>query len=357
MVCPRIRSVSQKIVLRNFSAIILFCAAAIFGTPCIATPIIIKSGNVIETPAPGDMPHHILQTQHDFAKLVAIETNGEIELRILEGKREDIPVFNMPGMASEGSKIQACAVPSFFLPKVSGPKIFEIPYLFRDKSHAEKYPSSELAAIFSAQIEEKYNVKVLAHFLVAYNVSITSTNKPILTPWDFAGRYVNDDFESFEPMWVNVKPAKRYSIGYTDAAAGALHAETQLDTAIGMLQNNYVQKQYTKFRYATIAPAFYTFFYSFIVNRDVWDGLTKTQQAGMLRAARSAQKLAFVNEEATAAHHIALNEALGVNVHIQTAAERDAWKREFSDKVRDGILASAGDAGDLRAYIEMLEAL
>ena len=338
-------------------ASLLIAALALFASTCFASPVVIKSGNVVGSPAPGNMRHHILQTQQDFASLIAIETNGEVDLQILEGKREDIPVFRMPAMAAEGSLIQACAVPSFFLPKVGGPKIFEIPYLFRDKQHAEKYPGSSLAARFSERIENEYQVKVLGHFLVAHSVSITSTDKPIFLPEDFSGRYVNDDFESFAPMWENVRPAKRYSIGFTAAAAGALHEEKQLDTSIGMLQNNISQKQYTKFHYATIAPSFYTFFYTFVVNRDVWEGLSDVQRYGILRAARAAEKLAFVNEEATANYHAAMNEALGVSVHMQTTQERDAWMKEFSGKVRDGILRKSEDADKLSSYIRQIEAL
>ena len=72
--------------------------------------------------------------------------------------------------------------------------------------------------------------------------------------------------------------------------------------------------------------------------------LTETQRAGVLRAAHATQKLVVVNEEATAIHHIALNEALGVKLHMQTADERDAWRTECSDKVRDGILDSSDNA-------------
>jgi len=339
------------------AAILLIVTATLATSSGYAASIVIKSGNVVGSPAVGDMAHHILQTQYDFAKLIAIETDGEVELQILEGKREDIPVFRMPAMVQEGSVIQATAVPSFFLPKVSGTKIFEIPYLFRDRDQARKYPESKLAAAFSSQIETAYNVKVLGHFLVAHSVSITSTDKPIVLPEDFAGRYVNDDFESFAPMWENVRPAKRYSIGYSEAAAGALHNEKQLDTSIGMLQNNIGQKQYTKFHYATIAPSFYTFFYTFVVNREVWEGLSDAQRSGIVRAARAAERLAFVNEEATASYHAAMNEALGVSVHMQTTHERDAWMKEFSGKVRDGILRKSEDADELRSYIRQIEEL
>ena len=322
-----------------------------------ADPVVIKSGNVIGSPMPGEMPHHMLQTQHDFAKLVSLETNGEVDLQILEGKREDIPVFGMPGMASEGEKIQATAVPSFFLPRVPELNILEIPYLFRDRDHAAMYPSSAVAAEFSAMIEARYQVKVIGHFLVAHHVGITSTDKPIVRPEDFAGRHVNDDFESFAPMWSNIKPAARYSIGFADAAAGALHENELLDTSIGMLQNMFVQKQYTKFKYATIAPSFYTFFYTFMINRNVWDELSEPQQAGIIRAADATQMSAVDNEQATAIYHGALNRSLGVTTHMQTAAERAAWRNEFSDKVRDGILEKSTDAAQLRAYIEAIRSL
>jgi C4-dicarboxylate-binding protein DctP len=258
-------------------------------------------------------------------------------------------------MTKDGSVIQACAVPSFFLPMVPAFQIFEIPYLFRDKAHAAKYPSSELAALLSKQIEERYQVKVLGHFLVAHHVSITSTDKPIVAVTDFSGRYINDGFESFEPMWKNIKPARRYDIGFTDALAGALHREKELDTSIGMLQNAFIQKQYTKFNYLTIAPSFYTFFYTFMINQDVWDSLTASQQAGVMRAADAMQVAAFDNEESTATYHAALNNALGVTVHVQTDAERQAWAGEFSDKVRAGILEKSDQPDALRGYLRMIE--
>lgn len=49
-----------------------------------AAPVVIKSGNVIGSPLPGEMPHHMLQTQHDFAKLVSFANNRAVDLQILE---------------------------------------------------------------------------------------------------------------------------------------------------------------------------------------------------------------------------------------------------------------------------------
>lgn len=336
---------------------LLTITSLLLSAMCLAEPVVIESGNVIGSPKPGEMPHHMLQTQHDFAKLVSLETNGEVDIQILEGKREDIPVFGMPGMASDGEKIQATAVPSFFLPRVPELNILEIPYLFRDRDHAAKFPSSAMAAEFSAMIEDRYQVKVVGHFLVAHHVGITSTDKPIVMPEDFAGRYVNDDFESFAPMWSNIKPAARYSIGFADAAAGALHENEMLDTSIGMLQNMFVQKQYTKFKFATIAPSFYTFYYTFMINKDVWNNLSDSQQAGIIRAANATQISAVDNEQATAIYHGALNRSMGVTMHMQTAGEQAAWRNEFSDKVRDGILAKSDNAENLRTYIEAIRGL
>jgi TRAP-type C4-dicarboxylate transport system substrate-binding protein len=158
-------------------------------------------------------------------------------------------------------------------------------------------------------------------------------------------------------MWENIKPARRYSIGYTEAVDGALHDEQLLDTSIGMLQNIYAQKQHTKFHFATVAPSFYTFFYTFILNRNAWDALNEAQQAGVMRAARAAEDLAFVNEQATAIYHRALNGSLGITMHEQTPGERAAWAAEFSDKVRNGILRNSDDPGALSLYIERIRDL
>ena len=317
----------------------------------------IKSGNVIGSPAVGEMPHHMLLTQQDFANLVNIETSGEIRIDILEGKRDDIPVFAMPEMTKSGDIIQATAVPSFFLPGVPELQAFEIPYLFRDRDHAALFPESAIAAAISAMIESRYDVKVVGHFLVAHTVAITSTDMPIVLPQDFSNRHVNDDFESFAPMWTNIIPAARYQIGYNDAVAGALHNEEQLDTSIGMLQNLYAQKQHTKFKYATIAPGFYTFFYTFIMNQDTWSGLTDDQRDGVLRAARTMQQTAIHYEWSTAIYHTALNASLGIEIHRQTKQERDLWKTEFSRKVRDGIVSKHDDSRAIQEIIAAVENL
>ena len=322
-----------------------------------AEPVQIKSGNVIGSPLPGEMPHHMELTQRDFSKLVEKETDGEVIIDILEDKRPDIPVFAMPEMTRKASVIQATAVPSFFLPRVGEMKIFEIPYLFRNIDHARRYPNSGVATEFSAIIEERYDVKVLGHFLVAHHVAITSTNRPIVTPGNFAGRFINDDFESFAPMWENIKPAMRYQIGYTDAVAGALHSNQELDTSIGLLQNLYPQKQYTKFHFATIAPSFYTFFYTYLMNVDVWNSLSESQQAGVLRAIDAAQQIAFDNEQATAIYHQALNRSLGMSLHHQTPGEQSDWQAEFSHKVQDGILEASNDPERLAYFIQRIRAL
>ena len=63
-------------------AIIANCLIA--GHTSEAAPVVIKSGNVIGSPLPGEIHHHMLQTQHDFAELVSFETNGAVDLQILE---------------------------------------------------------------------------------------------------------------------------------------------------------------------------------------------------------------------------------------------------------------------------------
>ena len=91
------RHLIQRTIFNRGSASILIAATALFAGACFASPVVIRSGNVVGSPAPGNMRHHILQTQHDFAKLVAIETDGEVDLQILERQTGGHPGFPYAG--------------------------------------------------------------------------------------------------------------------------------------------------------------------------------------------------------------------------------------------------------------------
>jgi hypothetical protein len=86
-------------------------------------------------------------------------------------------------------------------------------------------------------------------------------------------------------------------------------------------------------------------------------GLTESQQAGIMRAARAVETSAVENERATAIYHTSLNRSLNMTVHEQTQAERDAWESEFSAKVETGIVEASNDPEVLSHYIKQIRGL
>ena len=76
-------------------------------------------------------------TQRFFSDLVHEKSDGEVEIRFLEGK--SLPTFQMPGMVQKG-EIEATNVPGFFFTRVPELGVQAIPYLFEGLEHSRRFP-------------------------------------------------------------------------------------------------------------------------------------------------------------------------------------------------------------------------
>ncbi len=318
-------------------------------------PVVVKVRFVHGTTKHGEMPHHLNQALHDLSKLVAYETNGEIELEIVTGRGDGVAESELPGIVSNGEQYQAAVIASLALPEIEGFEIFEIPYLFKDEQQAARYPASELAALFSSSIEERHHVKVLGHFLVSRTAGIAATDKLLKWPYDFTGRHINQGLDAFQPMWADIEPAELYSLPFSKIMRGELNNQTRLDTSIGVFQANHLQRLYTKFKFVTVSPGFYSIFRTLMINSEVWDSFSDSQKTGFQRAVKDAERLAFDYEQATTIYHSALNNAFDVTVHLQTQEERDAWAEEFSGKVRNHIIDHSRDPERVKKHLEIIK--
>ena len=65
----------------------------------IAEPVLIRVGNLLNNPEPGEPGHHMAHTQRYFSDLVYEKSGGDVEIRFLEGK--SLPSFQMPGMVEK----------------------------------------------------------------------------------------------------------------------------------------------------------------------------------------------------------------------------------------------------------------
>lgn len=315
-------------------------------------------GNVFGDPQPDAMPTHTPRVQELFARKVSEYTNGQVNWVILPGKTADgINMFRSPGMVAENDQIEATSVPAFFLPRVPEVMIQAIPFLFEGAEHSRRFMGSVPANWLSEKIEKAYNVKVLGHIYNAAYVSINSTT-PIREPKDFEGKIINGFDRTWDPMWENIKPKERRFIGFSEAMTGVLVApNSDFDVNIGMLQNNHGQRLHERFKFTTLVPNFYNIFYTMMINRDVWNGMTDFQRDGIMQAFQEAQAASIAYQTDTTFWAIQRNQAEGVNFHILTDEGLTRWKTEFHDKIRNDVIEKSENPDETRDMIKKIEGL
>lgn len=320
----------------------------------VATPetVVMRVGNVLGDPEPGQEPHHMVRTQRYFAERVWETTGGTLEVRFLPGK--SLPTFQMPAMVGRG-EIEATNVPGFFFTQVPELGVQTIPYLFEGLEHARRFPRSEAAAFLARKIEEAYGVHVVSFLKIASTASINS-RAPVRLPSDFEGKKVANIWSRYETMFDDHPPAHLREVGYTESVEGAL-VTGEFDVAIGQLQNNHHQRLYEYFGHQTTAPWLYNIYYTFVVNEDFWNSLAPEQQRAIDEAAREAESAAILFAEDAAQRHFALMAAEGVTMHRQTQAERDQWKAVFQPRVTNAVVSGSGDEAATRRLIGWIEGL
>ena len=333
----------------NFASISAIVGAA----PAIASDTaVMRVGNVLGDPEPGQEPHHMVRTQRYFAKLVWEKTGGSVEVRFLEGK--SLPTFQMPAMVGKG-EIEATNVPGFFFTKVPELGVQTIPYLFEGLEHARRFPRSRAADYLAAKIEDAYGVHVVSFLKIASSASINSL-EPIRLPEDFEGKKIANIWDLYETMYEEYPPAHLRGVGYSESVEGGL-VSGEFDVAIGQLQNNHFQKLYEYFKHQTTAPWLYNIYYTFVVNTEFWDSLTPEQHIAIDEAAREAEGAAITFAEQAAQRHFELMAEEGVSMHRQTKREREAWKAAFEKLVVDAVVASTEDAEATKHLIQSIEDL
>lgn len=314
--------------------------------------VVIRVGNVLGDPEPGQEPHHMVRTQRYFVKLVAEKTGGTVVVKFLEGK--SLPAFQMPGMVQRG-EIEATNVPGFFFTRVPELGVQTIPYLFEGLEHARRFPRSRAAEELAEKIENAYGAHVVSFLKIASSASINAL-EPIRMPEDFKGKKVANIWSLYESMFNRFPPAHLREVGYTETVDGGL-VKGEFDVAIGQLQNNHFQKLYEYFTHQTTVPWLYNIYYTFVVNADFWNSLTVEQHQAIDEAAREAEVAAINFAEDAAQRHFLLMEAEGVSMHRQTLAERDAWKAVFQKPVIDAVLARSEDRETTKRLIQLIEDL
>ena len=347
---------------RPITSLVLVATALVAAPLTLAEEEIINMTSMVGGPqqvSPGRSPHHMNSTQVYFAKRIAYHTADDpVILNIYDRGGDAYPPGN-PGKWIDWTKtgqhnVQATSLPSFFFSDVPELMFQSIPYLFSGMEHVRRYPASGVAVQIDSLIEERYGVKLLANFMMATDMSINSRDRFYTMLEDFKGSRINDFLSYWKDMWVNYMPAEFIDCGNSCARRGGLLGDAwkergdsgPADVNMGLLQNNYSQELFLEYKYNNYAPYMYAIFYTFVMSQDVWDELSAYQQAGITKAAKEAEFAAFTFAANGLREHYRMQQERGVNMRIQTHAEREVWKEEFRPKVEAIYRDDVGPAAD-----------
>jgi len=318
-----------------------------------ADPVVIRMGTVIST-REGVFPHSMLRAQEHMARQIKEHTNGEVILEVLDGGRQDLSPREMAAMVAEGDVIQAANLNAFFFPKVPELLIQSIPFLFTGDEHARRFTTSQPAHWMAEKIETAYDVKLLGHLLVASHVAVSGV-EPVKNLSDFSGKILNGS-RGTDSMFDNVKPLRIEHVGFGAAARGEL-ATSDIEITVGLMQNNYTQQLYKRFKHTTLVHNYYNIYYTPILNKDVWEGLSDSQRAGINAAMRDTENASVSYQHDSTIWAYQLAQSLGVQMHMQTNEERQEWKAEFYPIIKELVLSKSSDPEETLAMIQAIEDL
>ncbi len=344
----------MKLLKRSIIFVLLAMAISnVAAAEATADPVVIRMATVIST-REGVFPHHMLRAQQHMARQIERNTNGTVILEVLDGGRSDISPRDMATMVAKGDVIQAANLNAFFFPKVPEMLIQSIPFLFTGDEHSRRFPTSEPAQWMAEKVEAAYDVKLLGHLIVASHVAISGV-EPVADLSDFAGKILNGS-RGTDSMFREIKPLRIEHVGFTAAARGEL-ATSDIEITVGLIQNNYVQKLHERFKHITLARNYYNIYYTPVLNKGVWNGLSDSQRAGIEAAMRDTENaaIAYQNDAMMWAYQLA--QSKGVQMRMQTDAERQAWKSEFYPIIRELAVSESSDPEKTSAIISAIENL
>ncbi|USG67427.1 TRAP transporter substrate-binding protein [Brevibacillus ruminantium] len=233
--------------------------------------------------------HTLADTSHyekgmeKFAELVESKTNGAVKIKSfpngsLGGERDMIEGLSV---GSIDMVLTSTGPMSGFVPEVT---VVDLPFLFRDASHAHKVLDGEIGLDLRKKVEDTMGVKALAWWENGYR-HVTNNSHPVNKPEDLKGfkiRTMENDIhmDSFKAMGAQPTPMAFTEL-FTALQQGTIDAEENPIPIIMTSRFYEVQKHMTLTRH----------FYSpslLMMATAKYDALTPEQQKAIEEAAMEA---------------------------------------------------------------------
>jgi TRAP-type C4-dicarboxylate transport system substrate-binding protein len=292
--------------------------------------------------------HHIARLVEQFAADVQERTEGRVEVQIFGANQAYAPDQNHPAVAR--GQVEAALSVNFqwgnTIPELN---VVTIPYFFTDLQRVENFPGSELAGILEDKLLER-GVRNIAWLFTTRQSIFTSGNKPLISLEDFQGVKIRGLNRLVDQGLIAAGAATAAMPGsevYQALQTGVI------DAGLTDVSAAYSRKYFEVQDYGTVAPFFSVYFHLY-VNPAWWDGLDAALREAIQAAAAQAEQDAIPLTETTAEEAIEQLQAEGMQIHIQTPEEIEAFTAVMQPPVMDAFLESSDDAAKVIEAAEKL---
>ena len=292
--------------------------------------------------------HHIAQLVEQFAEDVEARTDGRVDVQIFGANQAFAPDQNHPAVA-RGQIEGALSVNFQWGNTIPELNVVTIPYFFTDLERIEKFPGSDAAAIVEDKLLER-GVRNIGWFYTTRQSIFTSSSRPLVSLEDFQGVKIRGLNPLVDAALIAAGAAPSAMPG--SEVYQALQTRV-IDAGLTDVSAAYSRKYFEVQDYGTVAP-FFTVYFHLYVNPEWWDGLPDDIRAAIAEAAAKAEQDSIPLTEATADAAIEQLRAEGMELHIQTPEEVEAFKEVMQQPVMDAFLESSPNAA---AIIEAVENL
>ena len=268
--------------------------------------------------------HFVAQVVKEFAQDVAQKTKGGVTVEVYPASQAYKPQEVIKAVVS--GAIEAGMTTNMqwsgIIPVMD---IFVVPYLITEYKVVQEVLNGEVGAELFGLMEKK-GVKPLMWTFQTRTMIYTSNDKPLIMPADFKGKkmrgtskIMNKGVEALGATPMTVAGPEVYmalqrgtlDIGLTDVSAA--------------LARHYYEIQ----KYGTVSNDFSVTFMAFL-NPNFWKSLSSEEQVALNTAALVAQARCLAKSETSARQSIDELKKKGMQIHMQTPAEAQAWEKAMA---------------------------
>lgn len=295
-------------------------AASAFLTPALAETKELRIGTISAAGSPWS------KAMDRFSQVLAEKTDGELKaVTFTDGQLGDIKQM-LTGMQLGNVEMGYFGLGGALFLKGAGKiSVIYVPYLFRDREHAENALNSEKFLALYDEIAKETGVRIVGAFGTRTPRAIQSTRGPVVTPEDLKGMKLRIPglpiFKAtFAELGVQVVPMSMTEI-YTGMSKGLVEGQDNgLDLALP-LKFHEVAKHWSATDHAYEMTGWF-------ISEKLWQSMNADQQAAVVEAAREGGKITTAEEAKLGEEAKKIFEEAGVTY---TEPDRDAFRAALSE--------------------------